>query len=51
MGEISMYAVDTAKSVFQVYGEDAARGERAHKRLRRAQFLAFFERSDRGSGV
>lgn len=39
-----MYAVDTAKSVFQVYGEDAGRGERAHRRLRRGQFLAFFER-------
>lgn len=39
-----MYAVDTAKSVFQVHGEDAGRGARLQKRLRRGQFLAFFDR-------
>ena len=37
-----MYAVDTAKSVFQVYGESADRSARLTKRLRRAQFLTFF---------
>jgi len=35
-----MYAVDTAKSVFQVYGESADRSERMAKRLRRGQFPA-----------
>ncbi len=44
MEEISMYAVDTAKSVFQVHGEDAARTVRVQKRLRRGQFLGFFAR-------
>lgn len=44
MEEISMYAVDTAKSVFQVHGEDAARAVKVQKRLRRGQFLAFFAR-------
>jgi transposase len=39
-----MYAVDTAKSVFQVHGEDAARTMKVQKRLRRGQFLAFFAR-------
>jgi transposase len=34
--------VDTAKSVFQVYGEDAGRVTRVQKRLARGQFLAFF---------
>ncbi len=42
MEEISMFAVDTAKSVFQVHGEDAARAVKVQKRLRRGQFLAFF---------
>jgi len=42
--EISMYAVDTAKSVFQVHGEDAARTMKIQKRLRRGQFLGFFAR-------
>jgi transposase len=36
--------VDTAKSVFQVHGEDAGRSQVLQKRLRRAQFLAFFAR-------
>lgn len=44
MEEISTYAVDTAKSVFQVHGEDVARTVRIQKRLRRGQFLAFFAR-------
>lgn len=44
MEEISMYAVDTAKSVFQVYGESADRGARVARRLRRGQFLGFFAR-------
>jgi len=44
MEEISMYAVDTAKSVFQVHGEDAARTMKVQKRLRRGQFLGFFVR-------
>lgn len=44
MEEISTYAVDTAKSVFQVHGEDAARTVKVQKRLRRGQFLAFFAR-------
>jgi len=39
-----MYAVDTAKSVFQVHGEDAARTMKLQKRLRRGQFLGFFAR-------
>lgn len=42
MEEISMYAVDTAKSVFQVHGEDAGRTVKIQKRLRRGQFLGFF---------
>ena len=42
MGQIIRFAVDTAKSVFQVYGEDASRETRVHKRLARGQFLAFF---------
>jgi transposase len=37
-----MHAVDTAKSVFQVHGEDAERGVKVQKRLRRGQFLTFF---------
>lgn len=44
MEEISTYAVDTAKSVFQVYGESADRGVRMCRRLRRGQFVAFFAR-------
>ncbi len=44
MEEISMYAVDTAKSVFQVHGEDAGRSVRVQKRLGRGQFLGFFSR-------
>lgn len=44
MEEISMYAVDTAKSVFQVHGESADRQVRMARRLRRGQFLAFFAR-------
>lgn len=44
MEQISMYAVDTAKSVFQVHGEDAARTVKVQKRLRRGQFLIFFAR-------
>lgn len=44
MEEISMYAVDTAKSVFQVHGEDAGRMMKVQKRLRRGQFLGFFAR-------
>ena len=42
MGEFIRYAVDIAKSVFQVHGEDAVRSERLQKRLRRGQFLTFF---------
>lgn len=42
MEEISMFAVDTAKSVFQVHGEDAGRTVKVQKRLRRGQFLTFF---------
>lgn len=45
MEEISMYAVDTAKSVFQVHGEDAGRTMKIQKRLRRGQFLAFFSKA------
>ena len=45
MEEISMFAVDTAKSVFQVHGEDAARTTKVQKRLRRGQFLAFFRKA------
>ena len=45
MEEISMFAVDTAKSVFQVHGEDAARTVKVQKRLRRGQFLAFFSKA------
>ncbi|MDQ2705067.1 MAG: IS110 family transposase [Pseudomonadota bacterium] len=44
MGEFIRFAVDTAKSVFQVHGEDAGRSQVLQKRLRRAQFLAFFAR-------
>lgn len=44
MGEFIRFAVDTAKSVFQVHGEDAARSQVLQKRLRRSQFLAFFAR-------
>lgn len=44
MEEISMYGVDTAKSVFQVHGENAARSVKVVKRLRRGQFLTFFAR-------
>lgn len=44
MEEISMFAVDTAKSVFQVHGEDAGRRMKLQKRLRRGQFLTFFAR-------
>lgn len=44
MEEISMYAVDTAKSVFQVYGESTDRSARGTRRLRRGQFLGFFAR-------
>jgi transposase len=44
VGEITRFAVDTAKSVFQVHGEDATRTERVQKRLRRGQFLTFFAR-------
>jgi transposase len=40
--EISMYAVDTAKNVFQVHGEDVDRQTKVQKRLRRGQLLAFF---------
>jgi transposase len=36
--------VDTAKSVFQIHGEDAGRAERVQKRLRRGQLLTFFAR-------
>jgi transposase len=39
-----MYAVDTAKSVFQVHGEDAIRTVKVQKRLRRGQFLGFFSK-------
>jgi transposase len=49
--EISMYAVDTAKSVFQVHGEDAARTVKVQKRLRRSQFLGFFARLPGPVGV
>ena len=44
MDEISVYGVDTAKSVFQVHGENAARRVKVVKRLRRGQFLTFFAR-------
>lgn len=44
MGEFIRFAVDTAKSVFQVHGEDAGRSQVLQKRLRRGQFLAFFAR-------
>ncbi|MBV8593302.1 MAG: IS110 family transposase [Caulobacteraceae bacterium] len=51
MEEISMYAVDTAKSVFQLHGEDAARTVRLQKRLRRGQVLDFFARLPGPVGV
>ena len=44
MEEISTYAVDTAKSVFQVHGESAQRSAQMARRLRRGQFLGFFAR-------
>ncbi len=44
VGKMSRFAVDTAKSVFQVHGEDAERGERVQRRRRRGQFLTFFAR-------
>jgi transposase len=42
VGQIIRFAVDTAKSVFQVHGENADRTETAQKRLPRGKFLAFF---------
>lgn len=47
MGEISRFAVDTAKSVFQVYGEDDRREIRMQKRLKRSQLMTFFARQPR----
>jgi transposase len=51
MEEDIIYAVDTAKSVFQVHGEDAARTVKVDKRLRRGQFLAFFARLPRPASI
>jgi transposase len=42
--QIIRFAVDTAKSVFQVHGEDERRTCKVQKRLRRGQFLEFFAR-------
>lgn len=44
MGQISRFAVDIAKSVFQVHGENASRTAKVQKRLRRGQVLSFFAR-------
>jgi transposase len=40
--QTTRFAVDTAKSVFQIHGEDGRRTRKVQKRLRRGQFLAFF---------
>jgi transposase len=45
VGQISRYAVDIAKSVFQVHGEDAERSTKVQKRLARGKLLAFFAKA------
>ncbi|MCZ7658749.1 MAG: IS110 family transposase [Xanthobacteraceae bacterium] len=44
MSEIIRIGVDTSKSVFQLHGVDACERPVLRKRLRRRDFLAFFER-------
>ena len=45
VGQISRYAVDIAKGVFQVHGEDAERSTKVQKRLARGKLLAFFAKA------
>jgi transposase len=45
--ETTVFSVDLAKTVFQVHGFDARGEKRVGKRLKRSDFLPFFERQER----
>lgn len=47
MKEVTTIGLDTAKSVFQVHGEDASGGVVVRRRLRRSDVLGFFGRLPR----
>ena len=44
MAKISRIGIDTSKSVFQLHGVDEAEQPVLRRKLRRREFLAFFER-------
>ena len=46
---ISMIGLDTAKTVFQVHGVDAAGKAVIRRRIRRSDLIAFFEKIGRAS--